>query len=1194
MKRIVSIILAAVVFVLSFSIPFNGIVTDAFAAATDYRCGDNITWSLDTASGILRFEGAGETYSYVTEEAPWRKYAKYITSIIVSEGITHLGNGFFVLLNNVVSISLADSVEEIWSDASLPALETISVSENSRLKRINYVNFASNSKWYAGVPDNSPVYIGPFLLGYKGTAPENTSVAIKYGTKAVNRNAFKGIANITDISFPDTLDYIGDSAFDGTGWYDSLPDGVVYAGNVLYSYKGSMPIDKSELVIKNGTKSVTDRAFYDNEIVSNVEIPSSVEIIGDRAFHGCKNIEKITFAQNCNLKIISEGAFGYANITEIDLPESLEFIGNMAFNRTKLETVYIPSSVIKLDGAFSEIPTMKRFDVSPDNSNYCSDDDGVLYSKDKTVLHFFPSQIKDYEYTIPNGVEYIGDYAFSFSRVKRLYFCDDIKATGKHIFYQCSIRSVVLNDTLPELSTSMFYDAWGTYYLTIPESIKVIGKGSLGYHFDYVYFPAKDVTFADKQWHFSQKTKFFCYEDSTAYEFAQANSEKLSAIILDDENIGDYSGYEYAVNKFKSLSSNKRSKSNYWNAAAIIDNVPLNICKEYQSEIDAMTDEINSALESMKVVWCDYSAVDEAISRANAVDRKLFTDQSLARLDAEVNSVEKHCDVADSDLIKEYVDAIDDAISALDEKIGDYSGLYKALLEAENIERVLYTENSLLRLDEAVYIAKNAEKTDDQRVINSYAQAIYEALKSLEYIPADFSALNGVVTQADAVNRSLYTAESLDLLDKALEAVDYNLTIDNQAQVDEWAKAIENALDNLEYRPADYSAVETQINKAKNLDRRYYSEISLISLDAAVNAVVYGLNVTEQEMVNAFAKSIADAILALKYASVVLRHEPCGVIVSATTKEIKPDTLLSVEEVDPSNYEGTNFAVGGSIRSLHFYDINLVNNAAVIQPDGTVTVKIRIANGVDPNKCKVYHVTEDIVNPLVRFASTLDGNYIVFETDHFSEFAVIEVETVVDSIEVSQLPAKVEYGIGEQIDLTGLKVVASYSDGTSREISDYNVGMVMLNSVGKKKVSVYYTYGNITKTTEFEITVSGSRSTADITENGKAVERINKKIGLFALYTKASVQLDCNVKNADGCTVRWSSDNSRVVVDKNGKVTFKGLFGAKKAKVTAEVIDAEGNVIAKDTVTVLVYKLSFQFTDSISQTVDIFKHSFIC
>ena len=84
-------------------------------------------------------------------------------------------------------------------------------------------------------------------------------------------------------------------------------------------------------------------------------------------------------------------------------------------------------------------------------------------------------------------------------------------------------------------------------------------------------------------------------------------------------------------------------------------------------------------------------------------------------------------------------------------------------------------------------------------------------------------------------------------------------------------------------------------------------------------------------------------------------------------------------------------------------------------------VKIKLADGVDPAKCKVYYVTEDIVNPLVRFASTIDGNYIVFETDHFSEFAVIEVETVVDSVEVTELPDITVYGIGEQLDIGGMK-----------------------------------------------------------------------------------------------------------------------------------------------------------------------------
>ena len=301
---------------------------------------------------------------------------------------------------------------------------------------------------------------------------------------------------------------------------------------------------------------------------------------------------------------------------------------------------------------------------------------------------------------------------------------------------------------------------------------------------------------------------------------------------------------------------------------------------------------------------------------------------------------------------------------------------------------------------------------------------------------------------------------------------------------------------------------------------------------------------------------------------------------------------MSVEEVDSSEHEGTNFAVGGSIKSLHFYDIKLVLEAQIVQPDGTVSVKIRLADGVDPAKCKVYHVTDDIVNPLVRFASTIDGNYIVFETTHFSEFAVIEVETVLDSIEVSELPVKTVYEIGNQLDLLGIKVIANFSDGTSKEVDDFNVGMTALDSAGIKKIAVYYTYGGITKTAEFEVTVLDRKLSADIVSDGKSIERINKKLGLFELYSRASIQLGCLTENSDGCTLRWSSDNPKVSVDPNGKVTCKGLFGAKKANITVEVVDGGGNIVGTDTVTVVFYKLPFQLSRLATQALSEIKHTF--
>lgn len=1186
MRKIVSAFLTFVIAVLPLACALPAVTANADSATDElvYKCGDNATWSLNTETGVLTIAGTGKTYSYGTEQAPWRAYGQYIKHIVVEEGITEILEGAFAVLNNVVSLTLPSTLETIWADADFYALETISVPEKANLRCIKYSTFASKSKWLANIPENSPVYIGPLLFKYKGTVPENTTLVIKDGTKAVNCKAFKNAANITDIVFPATLDYVGEAAFEGTGWYESLPDGAVYAGNVLYAYKGVMQLDEADFVVKDGTKSIADKVFYNNTIIGSVTIPASVEIIGKQTFDGCRNITEVTIPENSNLRIISDGAFQYANITEINLPESLEIIGAIAFTRTNLNSVYIPSKVKVLEGAFNEIPTIDYFEVSPDNLYYCSDKDGVLFNKDKTVLCYFPSDIKDYEYTIPDGVTYICDYAFSFCDVKKIVFCDGIESTGKNIFYQCYTDVIDLGKGLEVISLNAFYDNWSTDRLTVPENIKLIEQGGLGFQLKYLYFPGKEVVF-DTRWINSSSTNpatFFCYEDSTAYDFAVEND--IPVVLFNDENTGDYSELEYAVKKFNSVSETKKAKSAYWNAAAVVENIPWNIDASYQTAIDDMTAVIEASFTSMKIVWTDYTAVDEAIERANAIDRDLYSAESLARLDAAVNSVERHCDVADEALIDEYVESIDGAIELLEIKTGDYTQMNEVLEIAKNIDRALYTAESLGRLDNAVSAAENAETTFDQSIINAYTKAVREAIENLEYLPADYSALDELKEKCSSLDRSLYTAESLQRLDDALKAAEEKLTVDKQAQADALIEAAQNAYDLLEYLPADYSAVEQAKERVSALDRRYYSEKSLIILDNAVKTVVYGLDITGQARVDGFAQTINAAIDSLEYASIVLRHEPCGVIVSATTKEIKPDTVLAVEEVDSSEHEGTNFAVGGSIRSLHFYDINLVCETVTVQPDGTVTVKIKLADGVDPSKCKVYHVTDDIVNPLVRFASTIDGNYIAFETDHFSEFAVIEVEPVLTGIEISSLPAKTAYGIGEGLDISGMEIVAYFSDGSSRTVEDYDVGSVNTESIGTKKVMVYYTFGGVTKTAELEITVAAENASVEITRNGKSAESVTKKLGLFSLYSKASVQLGCNTKNSTGLSVQWSSDNSKVSVDANGKVTCKGLFGAKKANVTVKLVDGAGNVIASDTVVVVFYKLAFQLPSNLPQT----------
>ena len=231
-----------------------------------------------------------------------------------------------------------------------------------------------------------------------------------------------------------------------------------------------------------------------------------------------------------------------------------------------------------------------------------------------------------------------------------------------------------------------------------------------------------------------------------------------------------------------------------------------------------------------------------------------------------------------------------------------------------------------------------------------------------------------------------------------------------------------------------------------------------------------------------------------------------------------------------------------------------------------------------PEKCRVYHVTDDPVDPLVRFASTLDGNYIVFETDHFSEFAVIEVETYLSGISITQAPSKLSYTLNERLDLSGMQVTALFSDGKSQIITDYDVSNVDTSSVGNKTVTVYYTFGEITKSASFEITVSADKFAANITLGGKDISEYNKKVTWYKGYSSESLQLDCALPDSQNYNIIWSSDNSKVLVDGSGKVTNKGFFSPRKAVITATVTDSAGNVIATDSVTVRFYKFSFQLS----------------
>ena len=100
-------------------------------------------------------------------------------------------------------------------------------------------------------------------------------------------------------------------------------------------------------------------------------------------------------------------------------------------------------------------------------------------------------------------------------------------------------------------------------------------------------------------------------------------------------------------------------------------------------------------------------------------------------------------------------------------------------------------------------------------------------------------------------------------MEAAVHAVVRDKNITEQSKVDAMAKAIEDAIAALQYKDADYTKVDAAIAKANALNKDNYKDFSAV--EAAVNAVVRGKNITEQGEVDAMAKAIEDAIAALQY-----------------------------------------------------------------------------------------------------------------------------------------------------------------------------------------------------------------------------------------------------------------------------------------------------------------------------------------
>ena len=181
--------------------------------------GSDVTWHLtentdDPSTYTLTIRGSGAMEDYLmSSNQPWCSFRKQITSVVVSPGVTSIGNLAFTLSRNIIHVDIADSVvsigEQAFSDCS--SLTDIKIPQS--VTYIGVKAFGSCTK-LSSITLSTNNITSIRLYTFSGCS-ELSSIVIPDGVTSIQLGAFSNCTKLTSITIPGSVTSIGSNVFDG-------------------------------------------------------------------------------------------------------------------------------------------------------------------------------------------------------------------------------------------------------------------------------------------------------------------------------------------------------------------------------------------------------------------------------------------------------------------------------------------------------------------------------------------------------------------------------------------------------------------------------------------------------------------------------------------------------------------------------------------------------------------------------------------------------------------------------------------------------------------------------------------------------------------------------------------------------------------------------------------------------------------
>lgn len=396
------------------------------------------TYSIANDTAILKYDTSGVITGFeITNPDAFDGHLE-IPASIKDVTITSIAENAFSNNAELLSVVIPDSVTAIGDGAFSACFSLTAVDLPAGLTVLNNETFQS--------------------------CEELNSITLPENLTAIGQGAFMYCTALTEISIPDNVTVIGNATFQGcTGLHTvNGGSGLQTIGQGAFSDCTAL----TNIILPNSLTVMGEQAFYLCSSLESIDIPDQLTEIPSNAFQGCTKLAIVDFGQ---VKCIGMRAFTETGLTQLELPNTVEQIGDSAFSEClNLSYAVLPDSVTQMgEYLFEKCSALENVQLPA----------GIKLIESATFLNCANLQ----SIQIPEGVDTIESDAFlGCTALTSVLLPSTLKAIEEDAFFRCTaLKSVILPEGVATVGKRAFGNCFNLASVTVNGSTTSFGDNVL-------------------------------------------------------------------------------------------------------------------------------------------------------------------------------------------------------------------------------------------------------------------------------------------------------------------------------------------------------------------------------------------------------------------------------------------------------------------------------------------------------------------------------------------------------------------------------------------------------------------------------------------------------------------------------------------------------------------------------------------